>query len=197
VSPRHVSLLAICVLLLPRTADAHSTFKGAGDFYGGMLHPVLTPTHGLLLASLGLCLGPLTSSRLEYASFAFVPALSVGMIVAAAASIGDLPPWILLAIAALAGSLAAVGRDVPPAVAVALAVVAALVLGLDSAPGGSSPWGTILSAIGTWLGVLIIYAYAIGLVAFAVSRPWLKLAVRVLGSWTAASAMLVLALAIR
>jgi hypothetical protein len=119
------------------------------------------------------------------------------MIVAAAASIGDLPPWILLAIAALAGSLAAVGRDVPPAVAVALAVVAALVLGLDSAPGGSSPWGTILSAIGTWLGVLIIYAYAIGLVAFAVSRPWLKLAVRVLGSWTAASAMLVLALAIR
>jgi hypothetical protein len=134
---------------------------------------------------------------LEFASYAFAAALSVGLIAAAASSIGDLPSWMLLAIAAIAGILAAVGRDMPTGAAVSLAAVGALVVGLDSGPDGSGLWGTMLSAIGTWLGVLIVYLYAVGLVAFAVSRRWLKLAVRVLGSWTAASALLVLALAIR
>src|SRR5258708_21289869 len=52
-------------------ASAH-TIEGLSGFYGGLLHPVLTPTHGLALLGLGLLIGqqPADKRRLPQMLFA-------------------------------------------------------------------------------------------------------------------------------
>jgi threonine/homoserine/homoserine lactone efflux protein len=63
----------------------------------------------------------------------------------------------------------------------------------DSVPQEISVQPTLLSLAGTavaaWLTVIFVAA-----MAAQVRREWVRIAVRILGSWTAASAMLVLAL---
>src|SRR5262245_60165870 len=48
--------LGACLTLLcfPTGAHAHTMIKGADEFFSGLLHPVLTPSHILLVIALGL-----------------------------------------------------------------------------------------------------------------------------------------------
>jgi len=57
------SLLALLLLSLPATADAHTAISGVGDFFGGALHPLMTPTHLLVLLALGLLAAQHSSLR--------------------------------------------------------------------------------------------------------------------------------------
>jgi hydrogenase/urease accessory protein HupE len=50
----HSGLAALAVLLLPAQAHAHSAVAGWGSIGAGLLHPLVTPPHLLLLLGLGL-----------------------------------------------------------------------------------------------------------------------------------------------
>ncbi|MBC7703617.1 MAG: HupE/UreJ family protein, partial [Rhodoferax sp.] len=42
-------LLAVCVLLVQTSAYAHGASAGMAGFGGGLIHPLITPAHLLLL----------------------------------------------------------------------------------------------------------------------------------------------------
>lgn len=165
---------------------------GLGGFYGGLLHPVLTPTHALALLGLGLLIGQQPAGRRALPLTLFASALAAGLI-ALALAVGETPAGtVLLAGIAISGALVAAAFRLPPLVLGALAAAMGAAIGLDSPPEVVSLQEAIVMLIGTGLGAVI----ALGLVAEGaarMARDWQRIGVRVLGSWTAASALLAIA----
>lgn len=177
-------------------ALAHSPVKGIGTFYNGMLHPYLVPAHVLALLALGLMLGQYAPASSKYALPAFVTAL-----ICSTASLAFLPvssmEILLLVVALVSGMLVAIAVAPGILFPIVLAAIAGAVLGLSSPPDGVPAGQAWLALSGTVLGASLAVIYAGGVSAW-LSRfqTWPRIAVRVLGSWTAASAFLVLVLEI-
>ncbi len=93
----------------------------------------------------------------------------------------------------MSGALVALARPLPVLACATLATATGIALGLDSPPRAISLNVAFLTLIGTGLGATL----ALAVVATAtriLTRAWQKIGVRILGSWIAASAVLVLAL---
>jgi urease accessory protein len=172
-------------------ASAH-TIEGLGGFYGGLLHPVLTPTHGLALLGLGLLIGQQPAERRRLPQLLFTLALAGGLL-ALALAVGETPAGaVLLVGVALTGALVAAAFRLPLLVLGPLALALGAAIGLDSPPEVISFQEGVVMLIGTGLGATI----GLGLVVEAaarMARDWQLIGVRVLGSWTAASALLAIA----
>jgi urease accessory protein len=173
------------------TASAH-TIEGLGGFYGGLLHPVLTPTHGLALLGLGLLIGQQPAERRRLPQLLFALALAGGLL-ALALAVGETPAGaVLLVGVALSGALVAAAFRLPLLVLGPLALALGVAIGLDSPPEVVSFREGVVMLVGTGLGATI----GLGLVVEAaarMARDWQLIGVRVLGSWTAASALLAIA----
>jgi urease accessory protein len=172
-------------------ASAH-TIEALGGFYGGFLHPVLTPTHGLALLGLGLLIGRQPADKRWLPQMLFALALAVAL-VALACAVGETDAGaVLLVGVALSGALVAAAFRLPNLVLGPLAAMIGAAIGLDSPPDVVSFQEAIVMLIGTGLGAAI----ALGLVVEGtarMARDWQLIGVRVLGSWTAASALLAIA----
>jgi urease accessory protein len=188
-----VAVSAIGILVLSDTAEAHAPIKGIGTFYNGVLHPVLVPAHLLTIFALGLLMGQHAPQASRVGWFGFVVAFWAGL---AGSRLGySIPDVVLLALAMSAGLLVALERIGHLGIAMALAAVAGLCLGLDSAPEGIAESERWLALLGTATGGVLLISYVGGLAA-ALVQPWQRIGVRVAGSWTAAGAGIVLALAL-
>jgi hypothetical protein len=77
--------------------------------------------------------------------------------------------------------------------AVPVAVVCALAVGVDSAPGAESLRARAVMLTGTFLGACACLLYAGGAAEYF-RAPWQRIAARVVASWCAAAAILVAAL---
>lgn len=179
-------------LALPGVACAHSPVPGLGRFYNGMLHPVLAPAPLIALLALGLLIGQRGLGANPRAVLAF--ALGLGLGLAAAARFAG-PP---IEIGLLAGGVVTAGvtlamLELSPAALALLAAVlgAAAGFGLADPTGGDGRW---LILTGSWLGAALCTLGTAALAELA-TRPWQRVAVRVVASWLAASAILVLTLA--
>ena len=180
----------VLVLAWTQTARAHSPIVGVGGFYGGLLHPLLVPAHALSLLALGLFIGRQESRRGPTIIFAAALIAGLG---AVALAVGPTPAGeILLADTAVVGALVALAFVPPRPVGWLAAAVTGAALGLDSPPEEISIELATIVLIGTGLGACIALALVIGLTSY-LRRDWQRLAVRIIGSWIAASAMLVLA----
>ncbi|WP_348752784.1 HupE/UreJ family protein [uncultured Aquincola sp.] len=184
--------LAATLALGAGAARAHSPIQGVGDFYGGMLHPLLVPAHLIALIAVGLWLAQQrpVSGRALSATLLAVP---LGMV---AAAIGgwqnlELP---LLAVGAAVALAVALARELPWAWRAGVGAWLGALLGADSLPDGLRDRALWMSLGGTWLSVFLVLALVVALSDLAV-RPWMKIGLRVLASWLAAAALLVLALA--
>jgi urease accessory protein len=168
-----------------------SLVAGVAGFYGGVLHPFLVPAHVMALVGLGLLIGR-QESRVVLTS-AFVAGLTGGL-AAIAAAFGETPAdLVLLTTAAIAGLLVASGIALPAWAGAPLACVIGAAIALDSPPTEPTIREADAALFGTWLGAIIL-AVVVTACARRLTRHWQKLGVRVLGSWIAASAILVLAL---
>jgi hydrogenase/urease accessory protein HupE len=187
-------LAVVCaVMIVSEPALAHAPIKGIGTFYNGVLHPVLVPAHLLMIFGLGLLLGQHAPQASRVAWFGFVLAFWIGL---AGAWLGySIPDVVPLAFAMSAGLLVAFERIGHFGIAAALAAAAGLCLGLASAPEGIAEGERWLVLLGTATGGVLLISYVGGLAA-ALVRPWQRIGVRVAGSWTAAGAGIVLALAL-
>jgi urease accessory protein len=172
-------------------AFAH-TIDGLGGFYGGLLHPVLTPTHGLGLLGLALLIGQQPADKRRLPQRLFALGLAAGL-AALAFAVGETPAnAVLLAAVATTGALVAAGCRLPALALGPLAGVIGAPIGLDSPPEVVSLQDAVVMLIGTWLGALIGLGVVIEFAA-RMARDWQLIGVRVLGSWTAASALLAIA----
>jgi hydrogenase/urease accessory protein HupE len=159
----------------------------------GLVHPLLTPSHALALVGLGLLIGQQAADRRSLPLILFAFALAGGL-AALTLALDETPAGnILLAGVALCGTLAAIAAPLSIWFSGPLAVLTGATLGLDSPPEVISLTDAYLMLIGTWLGASIALAIVRACAARA-ARHWQQIGVRVLGSWTAASAMLALAI---
>jgi urease accessory protein len=182
------ALLTILLQCDPASAQATEWL----GFYGGLLHPVATPTHGLALLGLGLLIGQQPAGKRLLPLLLFALALAAALL-ALALAVGETPAGdVLLMAAALSGALVAAAFLLPLLVLGSLALVIGAAIGLDSPPEVISVQEGVVMLIGTGLGATIGLALVVAAAA-RMARDWQRIGVRVLGSWTAASALLAIA----
>jgi urease accessory protein len=186
--------LIACLFASTTPALAHAPLMGIGGVFGGVIHAVLVPEHGLTLLALGLVLGRQKQDARRSGMLIFVVLLTCGLI--AAALIGEeavAADLLLLATCSLGLLIAAAWM--PPRFVLCLAALAGLMFALDSKPDGTSAVESTRMLIGSGLGAAI----AIALVAEGavhLQGHVLLIASRVAGSWIAAIGIMVLSLRI-
>jgi urease accessory protein len=182
--------MAAVLLAMPETASAHAVFGVTGVF-GGFLHALAVPSHVLAIVALALLIGQQGWGRGAVA--AYVVAVLAGLGAIALAIVPTLAEQALLVFAMMAGLLAALARPLPPAFGALLAAAVGLSLGLDSPPEAITLRDANLALIGTALGAATVLLVLVQGTS-RLRRDWQRIGARIVGSWIAASAILVLAL---
>ena len=72
-SPRRLLPVLALLLAFPAAAQAHTPIPGMGEFAGGLLHPLTTPFHVLILLGLALLVGQQVPMRLKLPLSVFLP----------------------------------------------------------------------------------------------------------------------------
>jgi urease accessory protein len=157
-----------------------------------MLHPLLVPAHVLAILGLGLLFGQKapTSSRLA------MPAFALALVAASAvppAIAAPLPQAMLLSLVLAAGLLVALSLDLGAILPGLIGAATGVLIGLDAGHSVLADGQSWLALAGMATGAILAVALLGGLAA-RLGGFWLGIPVRVLGSWTAASAFLVIAL---
>lgn len=175
-------------------APAHAAIEGVGGFAGGVLHPLLVPSHAVSLVALALAAGrlprPLHRAILTGA-FAAGLVLALALIVNAVAAF-DMDVA-LLACALSAAMATALGFRAPLVLAAPVTVAAAAALLLDSVPRIVSARETLIALAGTMVAAWLTYALIATLTAEP-NRAWFRFGVRLAASWIAAGVLVALAL---
>jgi urease accessory protein len=186
--------ILLTLTLYSGPAIAHAPIKGIGAFYNGLLHPLIVPAHLLLLISLGLLLGQHAPRLSRFGWVAFVLALWVALAGGYSMEATVALPALLL-VALLAAAFVMLDRPFAAPFAAVIGIAAGLGIGLDSMPDTASGRQAWLGLIGSGIGAVLILSY-VGGVAAALDRPWQRIAIRVAGSWAAASSLIVLTLTV-
>lgn len=194
------TLASISVILaiwaVPQLARAHVPFAGLNDLYNGLLHPVVVPAHLLLVIATGLFLGK-QGSRAVPPTFLVFCAFTLGGLAATLLSIGTIGEPYLLGVAALVGLLIAANVRIPLPLCLAVAALVGALLGLDSSQDVLAGRAKFYSLLGSGLGLGFLFLYPLAFADYFGDKSWQKIGVRIVGSWVAASAILVLALSLR
>lgn len=149
------------------------------------------PTPLLAIVALGLLGQPA-----RFPTFAFCE-LAAGLLLgslAIAFGIGETPAAsVLLAQAGVAGAIVIAASHPPTWLTGLLAFAAGVALALNAPPHAITIAGAIAAQIGFAVAVLVMFS-AVAFAAMHATRPWQRVGVRIVGSWIAASAILVLVL---
>jgi hydrogenase/urease accessory protein HupE len=110
-------------------------------------------------------------------------------------ALGAVPPFAgeaLLLVAMVTGLLVAWGRPLPETAGLVIAAITGFAVGLDSPPEVVSVREANLMLLGTGFGATVLLVAAVE-AGSRLKNAWQRVAARVLGSWIAAIALLVLA----
>lgn len=187
-SPARLAFAALA-LAVPSAAHAHLVNSGLGPFYDGALHLLLSPGDLLGLLALSLLAG-LRGARTSRLTSLVLPAawLVAGFIGLNWPFMTELTKLSVLSFAML-GVMVAADAKLPAGIVALLASLFGALHGLLN--------GSALAAVGaSWPALLgiVLTAMAIALLVTAavvsLSASWMRIAVRVAGSWVAAVGML-------
>ena len=185
-----VARLALALLVLAPMDAALA--GGARTFQEGLLHPLVVPAHVLAVLGTGLLVGQQGSRWGLLAPGSYVAGLAIGFATMIAAVAPVFAAEAILAAAAISGALVALSRPLPALLGCALALTTGVALALDSSPGGISVPDANVVLTGTFCGAVILLLAVVRLTTM-LCRTWQRTGVRILGSWIAASAIMVLA----
>ena len=183
------------LLAAPTSVLAHSPIEGIDSLYSGVLHPLFVPAHLLLLIALGLFIGQRGSNENQRVIFVFLGAILVGLTVAWF----DLPlqpELALLAAATLIGLMIASRLPLSPGWCAFIAATVGVLLGVDSAQASLTGKEKLASLFGSSIGIYLLFLYAMVIGDYLNKGHRRQIGLRVIGSWVAASALLVLALSL-
>lgn len=182
-------LVAIASLLYPSPAAAHLVTTGMGPVYDGIGHLVLTPEDFVPVLALALYAGLRGAVSGRRAMFLLPLAWFAGGL--AGSTIGANPPFPVPAISFLVlGALVAADLRMQDNAVAVLAVCLGLAHGFFNGAALREGAGT-LGLLGITSIVFIAVALASALVV-SLRRPWMRIAIRVAGSWICASGFLML-----
>ena len=186
------AFVALCSV--SQTAAAHGSVAGLGNFFSGVVHPLFEPAQWMALVALGLLIGQRGLQATQPAALSFVIGSLLGLLAAVLGATPNTDPF-LLAGAGLIGLAVLTALPLPRAVCAVVAAAVGLGVGLGSAPEAAAGSARIVMLLGSAVGACVWMFNVVGVVHEA-KRPWLRIGVRVVGSWIAASAVLVTALAL-
>jgi urease accessory protein len=169
------------------------TAQDAGSFYAGFLQPLFVPAHVLTLLGLGLFIAQQRPANRRALQILFALALVATLFGVIAAFAMTNAQLYLLAATAVAGLLVAAGRPVSIVIGGPLVLIAGASFEFDAVPQEISVRTSTIMLVGSGLCALVVVAVVADLAAGA-RQVWLRTGLRILGSWTAASAALVRAL---
>lgn len=184
---------------MPAHAQAHMTVQGMSSFMTGALHPLMTPSHVIILLALGLAVGQHVPLRLGMPLKVFAGFAAIGLALTSTGRITGVHPGFLFGIAFAIGAVVAWGRRFPFLVPALLLGAGALAIGLDSGVEKGGAWTVFGTLSGTWVGLLVYlvnFAFYTSLAAEK-KQQWLQIGIRVAGSWILAISVLMLAFALR
>ena len=188
-------LLTLGAVLLPLPAAAHMPSSGLGPVYDGIFHLLLSPEDLIPLIALALLCGqrgaPFARRALWVVPLAWFAGGLTGMFApsthgAALSAVSFL----------LLGGLVALNAQVPLALLTTLAALFGLFHGYLNGTGLNRFADGAYVLLGLAAAVCVIVAVFASLV-IPLRRPWARIAVRVAGSWIAASGLLLLGWALR
>jgi urease accessory protein len=186
------TLGVLALLVVPSSAFAHP-MKGVGDFYAGMLHPVVTIEMILPLIALGLFAGQQRRETAISVLAAFPAAILAGTFLTFIRPIPSFIGTATLAITAVIGILIALSKPLVAAVSIAMAVLLGLAIGWYNASEITPQMSPVRFVAGLAVAGLLVATYGVGLVR-TLKVAWAQVAVRVAGSWLAAIGILVVGL---
>jgi len=187
----------LILIAFPATVRAHTQVEGLGDVLNGILHPLTTPPHLLILLGLGLLVGQQPPPNLKTPMVIFLPIAGISLLVTLTGVIANIYPPILVALALVTGALVAMEVQPPRFAYVALLAAAAVTIGLDSGVESGSGFSVLKRLFGTWVSLgLTVFNLAYYETLWA-KQKWQKVGIRVLGSWLIAISFLVLAFSLK
>jgi hydrogenase/urease accessory protein HupE len=176
---------------------AHLMNTGLGPFYDGLIHLFLTPEELLPVVALSLLAGMRGPRFGRAALFVLPTAWLTGTLAGRLSTPHAGLPWVAAVLTLTLGALVAADRILP------YASVAVLAAGLGLWNGAwngmelaRSHSATFVTALGTASGVFMVVALLSAL-SSSVRVPWARIALRVAGSWIAASGLFMLGWSLR
>lgn len=181
---------------LPGAAFAHSPIAGINEFYNGLLHPIIVPAHLLLLLALGLLLGQRGPRELQPAIFVYAGAVLLGLGMAWFSVSAPVVESLILGTAAISALLVAAALRLPIWGYAVICALAGLLMGVDSTQEALSGQERFLALLGTAVCLWFLPLYPLALAETMEKREWPRIGIRILGSWVAASAVMVFSLSL-
>jgi hydrogenase/urease accessory protein HupE len=185
------AIALFAVAMCPAPAEAHLNSTGMGPIYDGLMHFLMSPEDLVPALALALLAGLRGAAYGRRALFTLPVAWLVGSLfgLTAAATTGSavLSSFGFL----LLGGLVIADAKLPLSAMTALAALFGLVHGYLNGTGMGQSVFAVVALLGLTAGVFILIVLAAAFVA-QLQAQWARIAVRVAGSWIAASGLLML-----
>lgn len=189
-------LAGALVALLPAAADAHLVTTGLGPLYDGISHVFLSPDDLVPIIAMSLLAGLNGPAAGRRALFGLTAAWLAGGLAGFVAGHPILPATATCVSFLVLGGLTAADRRLSPRAVAGLAAAVGLLHGWLNGAGIAEAGRELTGLTGIAGAVFVVVALASALVA-SLRIPWLRVAVRVAGSWIAAIGLLLLGWGLR
>lgn len=162
-------------------------------FIQGLLHPLQTPSHILLILGLGFLLGQ-QHKILGTSLLIFSITIIAGLVGSQFVNIKLNYELILLSLALIVSLLVIAKLSLPKFLIIALIIISSITLGFNSSPilipglGSTSIFNWRVGAATSFISIIILTTF----IAYLLNKCWNGIVLRVLGSWIATSTIFVL-----
>ena len=177
-------------------AEAHLNSTGMGPIYDGLMHFLMSPEDLAPVLALALLAGLRGASHGRRALFVLPAAWLLGGLIGLAAASASAHPVVSAFWFLLLGGLLAADAKLSLRVTTALAALLGLYHGYLNGTGLGLSGTSAAILLGLIFAVFVLVALAAALVV-QLHASWARIAVRVAGSWIAASGLLMLGWAVR
>ncbi len=185
-----VSAVLFLLMVFPAGAEAHLNSTGLGPVYDGLLHFLLSPEDLLPVLALALLAGQRGAEHGRRALFVLPTAWFVGGLIGLTAHTSGSTALTCISFLLL-GVLLALDAKLSLRATTTLAVIVGLFHGFLNGAAMGRPANEGLVLLGLIFGIFVLVAIAAAFVV-QLRRQWQRIAVRVAGSWIAASGLLML-----
>ena len=190
------ALLAFVLLRYAAPAEAHLNTTGMGPIYDGLMHFLMSPEDFVPALALALLAGLRGAAYGRRALFVLPVAWLLGGLAGLSAVAANPHPFIAAGWFLLLGGLLAADAKLSLRVTTALAAFLGLYHGYLNGTGMGLFETAAVALLGLVFAVFVLVALAAAFVV-RLRAEWARIAVRVAGSWIAASGLLMLGWAVR
>jgi len=185
------ALGALLFCLCGSRAEAHLVTTGLGPVYDGIAHLALSPADMALVVAV-VFLAAMRGARHGRWLLAVLPAAWLaGGVIGLTFPVNASPGWAIGLSFLLVGGLVAADRDLPLPVVMGLATILGMFHGFLTGAALAAAPSARLELTGEWVALIVVVTLIAGLVV-SLRAFWARVVVRVLGSWIAATGLLLI-----